>query len=113
MGGATLDSQVPQLVFGFAGKFFGIGRENPGAAFDEQYAALSRVDVAKLVVQGVTRDFSERSCEFDAGGAASDNCKLQRRCALASESLILALTLGQLEGQQNAAADFECGFNCL
>src|ERR1700687_5455473 len=64
VGGANLDSQVPQLVFGFAGKFFGIGWQNPGAAFDEQYATVPRVDIAKLAVQGVTRDFSQRSCEF-------------------------------------------------
>ncbi len=76
MGGTNLDSQASQLCFGFAGKFFGIGWQNPGATFDEQYAALPRVDVAKLVVQCVTRDLSQRSREFDAGGSASDDRKL-------------------------------------
>src|SRR6202022_1408927 len=111
VGGANLDSQVSQLVFGFAGKFFGIGGQNPGATFDEQYAALPRVDIAKLAVQGVARNFSQGAGEFDSGWSASDDCKLQRRSALAAESLILAF--GQLEGEQNAAADFECVFNRL
>ncbi len=83
MGGANLNSEPPQLVFGFAGKFFGIGRQNPGSAFDEQDAGLLRVDIAKLVVQCVVRDFSQSAGEFYAGGAASDDCKLQRRSALA------------------------------
>src|SRR5437016_4151809 len=84
VGGTNLDSEAPQLVFGFAGKFFGIGRQNPGSAFDEQDAGLLRVDVAKLAVHCVTRDLSQSASEFDSGGAASDDGELQRRSALAA-----------------------------
>src|SRR6266481_5771055 len=64
VGGANLDSEASQLVFGFAGEFFGIGGQNPGASFDEQYAGLSRVDIAKLVGQCVVRNFSQSAGEF-------------------------------------------------
>ena len=123
---ADLDSQASQLVFGFAGELFGICSQNTGSALDEQDAALPRIDTAKLVVHGVVRDFSQGSCKFDAGGASSDHHKLQqKRCwtigglfcglviSLASSSLVSSLALGQFEGQQNAAADFESVFDGL
>src|SRR6266446_3834368 len=111
VGGANLYSEALQLVLGFAGKFFGIGWENPGSAVDEQDAGLLRVDVAKLAVHCVTCDLSQSAGEFDAGGAASDDCKLQRRSALAASGFVL--TLGKFEGEENAAADFERVFNRL
>src|SRR6266404_4421472 len=126
VGGANLYSEALQLVLGFAGKFFGIGWENPGSAFDEQDAGLLRVDVAKLAVHCVTCDLSQSAGEFDAGGAASDDCKLQRRSALAGGLirmivlmiilmlvLMRLLTLGQFEGQENATSDFERIFDRL
>ena len=96
-------------------KFFGISRQNARAAFDQQDAALLRVDIAELVGHGVARDFGQSSGKFDAGGAASDDDKLQgdplgrRYGALAAR----LLPLGQFESQQHTAADFERVFNRL
>ncbi len=109
------------MVFGFAGKFFRIGCQNTWPAFEEQNAGLLGVDLAKLVVQRVARDFGQRACEFDAGGAASDDDKLKRRFVLGVVLggliliivTIIVLALGQFEGQQNAAADFQGVFNRL
>ena len=91
-----------------------IGRQNPRATFDEQDAGLLRVNLAKLVVQGMARDFSQHACEFNTGRAASDDHKLKGRFALFGVSFFAqALTLGEFEGQQNAAADLESVFNRL
>ena len=95
MGRANFDSQSSQLFFGFAGKLLGIGWQNAGSAFNEEYTALPRVDIAELMIHGVMRDFSQGAREFDAGGSAADDDELQRRRALAAGGL----PLGQFEGQ--------------
>lgn len=100
---------MAELGFRLAGKIFGIRGQHAGTAFDEQDSGLLGIDVAELVIHSVVGDFGEGSGKFDTGGTASDHHELQRRSAVASGSL----TLGQFEGQENTAADFEGVFNRL
>ena len=45
-GGADLDSQVSELVFGIAGKMFGIGGQDSRTAFNEQDSGFPWIDIA-------------------------------------------------------------------
>src|SRR6202034_4334398 len=96
---ANLYSQALQLLFGLAGEFFGIGGQNARAALNEQYAALTRIDIAKLVIQSVARNLRQSSRQFDARRTTSDDYELQPRDAVGADGL----SFGQFESQQDAA----------
>ena len=79
------------------------------AALDEQDASLFGPDGSELVFQGVAGDFRQRPCQFNAGGATSDDHEVERHLSLPTGGT----PLRQFESQQDAAADLEGVFDGL
>ena len=107
--GTDLDSQTIELFLRAAREVFGIGRKNARSTFNQQNVRARRIDGAKFVGQGVAADFGQSAGQFDSRRAAADNHEVEWRRAFAGGGL----ALGQFEGEQHAAADFQRIFNRL
>ena len=90
-----------QLLFGFGGEVFRIGGEYARAIVEDHDASLSGIDVAEIVPHIKLGDVADGSGELNAGGAATDDNKVERRMP----ALLLHLALGQLESEKDATAD--------
>ncbi len=91
------------------GKVFGIGGQYSRAPFNQQDVRSCGVDGAELMREGVTADFGESSGEFDSGGPGADDDEIQLCFRLSPRGL----PLGQFEGEQDAATNFERIFDGL
>src|ERR1700733_3040044 len=103
---------MTQLLFCLARKPFRICRQYARAAFDQQYVAPPRIDIAKLAVERVPRDLGQCPGEFDPRRPPSYDHEPQRRCArviviVMGSRLLLLPTLRQFKCQQNTPPDFE------
>ncbi len=95
--------------FGFGGEIRRIRGQHARAAIEQEHAAFGGVDVAKVVAHVELRDVADGAGELDAGGAAADDDEVERRVP----ALLEHLPLGQFEGQQHAAANFDGVFDGL
>ena len=81
--------------------------EDAAAAIEQKDAALGGIDVAKIVAHVKLRDVADGAGKLHAGGPAADDDEVQRRMP----AVLDHLPLGQLEGQQHAAANLDGVFN--
>ena len=101
--GVDFDAEGPQLLLGFDGKVFGVGGQNVLFAFNEDHARGGRVNVAEIVPHETAGDVADGAGQLDAGGATADDDEIERRVGAGLQHF----ALGQLEGEQNAAADLD------
>ncbi len=103
------DAQGFELFFGLDGQIFRVSRQHVLRAFDEDHARFRRVDVAEVVGHEAAGDVADGSGEFDAGWAAADDDEVERRVRTGFEHF----ALGELEREQNAAANLDGIFDGL
>ena len=95
------DAEAFELGFGFGGEILRIGGQHARAAVEQHDAALGGVDVAEVVAHVELGDVADGAGELHAGGSAADDDEIERRVP----ALLEHLPLGQLKGQQHAAAN--------
>ena len=103
------DAQALERRLGFGREIRRISGEHARAAVEQQHAALGGIDVAKVVAHVELCDVADGAGELDAGGAAADDDEVEGRVP----ALLEHLALGQLEGQQHAAANLDGVFDGL
>src|SRR5258708_5743122 len=106
---ANLDSKAMQLFLRAAGKVVRISGKHAGPPFQQHDVSAGGIDGAEFVRQSMPANFGQRSRELNPGGSGSHHYKVEGRTRLARGSL----TFGQFEGEEHAAANFECILNCL
>ena len=80
-----------------------------GAPSSSSTRAVVGIDVAEIVAHVELGDVADGAGQFDAGGPAADDDKIQRRMP----AVLPHLPLGQFKGQQHAPANFDGVFNGL
>src|SRR5271163_1404712 len=100
---------MAKLFLGAAGKIVRIGRQNARATLEQNNASALGIDGFKFVGQHTTRNFGQRSREFDSSWPAADDYEIQWGLRASAGGL----TLIEFQSQQDAAADFKRVFDGL
>src|SRR5205814_3586814 len=72
-------AQTRDELLGLNGQILGKGAQDSWGSFHQNDSRLLRVDLSKIVPQGLSSDFRERSREFEPGGAGSNNDEGDRK----------------------------------
>ena len=86
--------------FGIVGELRIEGREQPRPGLDQNDARVARIDIAEIGGERPLGELGDRAGHLDAGRAAADHDEGQEPLPLG----LVALGLGALEGDQDAAA---------
>ncbi len=101
--GAHLDAEPAQLALGLVAQALGIGGQQSRPALEQHDGRLSRINVPEIPPQGVAADLRHGTGHLDSGGPAAHDHEGEIRVPPHR----VGLALGQLEGEQHAAADLE------
>ena len=86
----NFNTEVKEFALGFGGEVLRVGSEDTGTAIEEQDARFRWIDMAEIVPHIELRDIADGASEFDAGRAAADDDKIERRMP----TVLLHLALG-------------------
>ena len=107
--GVHFDAQMLERSLRFGGEVRRIRGEHARAAVKQENAAFGWVDVAKVVAHVKLGDVANGAGQLDAGGPAANDDEVEGRVP----ALLEHLALGELEGQQDTAANLDRVFNGL
>ena len=105
--GVDFDTQMLECGFGLGGEILRIGGEHARAGVEQENATLGGIDVSKIMAHVELSDVADGAGQFDASGTTADDYEVERRVP----ALLKHLALGELEGQQHAAANLDRVFN--
>jgi len=94
-------AEVRQGLARISGQAFTKSGKNPGASLDENNARLSRVEIAEIAPQGVSRTLGNRAGELDAGRVTADDDECQELGTFG----FICRALGVLESRKNPSPD--------
>ena len=107
--GMNFDAESRKRSLGLGGQVGGISGKDARRALQQQHAGFPGIDVPKVAAHVELGNIADGACQFHAGRSSADNDKIQRRMP----TVLDHLPLGQLEGQQHAAANLQSIFNGL